>query len=104
MLSLDEKRPYQLFQNYLIENPDATPQAALAATAVLLISGQEGVRNLRNLIEAAYTDTTWYRIKKLAQAPKAHRFSHFQRVTDTLETFTPTKLSEYLKHIENSSN
>ena len=104
MLSLDGRRPYQLFQNYLIENPDATPQAALAATAVLLINGQEGVRNLRNLIEAAYTDTTWYRIKKLANAPKAHRFSHFQRVTDTLETFTPTKLSEYLKHIENNSN
>lgn len=104
MLSLDEKRPYQLFQNYLIENPDATPQAALAATAVLLIDGQEGIRNLRNLIEAAYTDTTWYRIKKLAKTPKAHRFSHFQRVTETLEKFTPTKMSEYLKHIENTSN
>ena len=104
MLSLDERRPYQLFQNYLIENPDATPQAALAATAVLLINGQEGVRNLRNLIDAAYSDTTWSRIKKLAKAPKEHRFSHFQRVAETLETFTPTKMSEYLKHIENNGN
>lgn len=102
LLSLDERRPYELFQNYLLENPDATPQSALAATAALLINGQEGVRNLRNLLKARYNKDAWYRIKKLLNAPQAHRYSHFQHVDETLKRFTTTKMSAYLKRIENS--
>jgi len=102
MLSLDERRPYELLQNYMIENPDATPQTAMAAVTGLLINGQEGIRNLRNLLGAAYNDAAWYRIKKLLKSPQAHRFTHFQHVEETLDRFTPTHMSEYLKRIENS--
>ena len=100
MLSLDERRPYELFQNYLIDNPDATPQASLAAVAALLINGQEGVRNLRNLLEARYSPDAWYRIKKLLKTPQPNRFTHFQHVDEALKQFTPTRMSEYLKYIE----
>lgn len=104
MLSLDERRPYELLQNYLIENPEATPQAALAATAALLINGQEGIRNLRNLLDTRYNDAAWYRIKKLLKTPQPHRFTHFQHVEETLKRFSPTRISEYLNRIENNSN
>lgn len=86
MLSLDENRAAQLFQNYVIENPDATPQKALAITAALLINGQEGVRNLRNLLEAAYSDTAWYRLKKSLKVPQPHRFTHFKGARGNTKT------------------
>ncbi|HUD07301.1 MAG TPA: hypothetical protein VMR34_05430 [Candidatus Saccharimonadales bacterium] len=100
MLSLDERRPYELFQNYLIDNPDATPQASLAATAALLINGQEGIRNFRNLLEARYNPDAWYRIKKTLKTPQQHRYTHFQHVDEALKQFTPTRMSDYLKYIE----
>jgi len=103
MLSLDSRHPYELLQNYLIDNPDAKPQAALAAVAGLLINGQEGVRSLRNLLDARYDKDAWYRVKKLFKSPQAHRFTHFQHVEETLERFTPTRMSEYIKLIENNS-
>lgn len=99
MLSLDVSRPYELLQNYLIENPDANPQAALAAVTGLLISGQEGVLNLRNLIDATYSKDAWGRLKHLFKAPKAHRFTHFIHISETLDKFEPTHMSNYIKLI-----
>jgi len=103
MLSLDVHKPYELLQNYLIDNPDATPQAAMAAVTGLLINGQEGVINLRNLLEAHYGKQAWYRLKPLLKSPQAHRFTHFQHIDEALERFTPTRMSEYIKLIENNS-
>lgn len=103
MLSLDVHKPYELLQNYLIENPDATPQAAMAAVTGLLINGQEGVINLRNLLEAHYGKQAWYRLKPLLKSPQAHRFTHFQHVDEALERFEPTHMSEFIKLIENNS-
>lgn len=102
MLSLDERRPYELFQNYLIDNPDAAPQGALAAIAAMLISGQEGVRSLRNLLDARYGKDSWYRIKKLLKAPQHNRYTHFLHVDEALKQFSPTRLSEYINLIENN--
>jgi hypothetical protein len=103
MLSLDVRKPYELLQNYLIDNPDATPQAAMAAVTGLLISGQEGVVGLRNLLDASYGRQAWSRIKKLLKAPSANRFTHFQHIDEALERFTPTKLSQFENNIANTS-
>lgn len=103
MLSLDTSTPYELFQNYLIENPDVTPQTALAATAALLINGKEGVVNLRNLLDARFGSQAWSRVKKIIKSPQSNRYKHFDRVEEVLNDFVPTHLSEYLKRIENTS-
>jgi hypothetical protein len=102
MLSLDVNKPYELLQNYLIENPDATPQGAMAAVTGLLINGQEGVINLRNLLEARYGKQAWYRLKPLLKTPQAHRFTYFLHVDEALERFEPTRMGEFIKLIENN--
>lgn len=102
MLSLDVKKPKELLQNYLIDNPDIPPQAALAAVAGLQIIGQEGVLNLRNLLEARYGKQAWYRLKHLFNMPQAHRFTHFQHIDESLKRFAPTHMSEYIKLVENT--
>lgn len=103
MLSLDVRKPYELLQNYLIDNPDAKPQAALAAVTGLLISGQEGVVNLRNLLDATYGRQAWHRLKPLFKAPAANRFTHFQHIDEALERFTPTYVAKFVTNIENTS-
>lgn len=102
MLSLDVKKPNELLQNYLIENPDIPPQAALAAVAGLLIIGQEGVISFRNSLEARYGKQAWYRLKPLFSMPNAHRFAHFQHIDESLKRFRPTQMSEYIKLVENN--
>ncbi len=103
MLSLDTSTPYELLQNYLIENPDVTPQTALAATAGLLINGKEGVVSLRNLLDTRFGPQAWSRIKKIIKSPQANRYRHFDRVEEVLEDFTPTRLTKYLELIEITS-
>ena len=102
MLSLDTSKPYELLQNYLIENPSATPQAAMAAVAGLLISGHEGVPKLRNLLESRYGKQAWRRVKPLLKNPSANRYKHFQHIDEALERFTPTRMTKFLSNIENS--
>jgi hypothetical protein len=104
MLALDVNKPYELLQNYIIENPGATPQNSLAAVTGLLIDAQQGARSLRSLIEARYKRDAWYRIKKLLKAPKQYRFTHFQRVDDVLNNFDSVCISDYEKLIVNNSN
>ncbi|HEX8182620.1 MAG TPA: hypothetical protein VF575_03380 [Candidatus Saccharimonadales bacterium] len=102
MLSLDAARPYELLQNYMLDSPDASAKDALAAIGSLLVCGQEGVLGLRNLIEPQYGSNVWYRIKKLVRNPSAHRFTHFQHVQNTLETFKPLRMSD-IKLFEDDS-
>lgn len=105
MLALDINKPYELLQNYLIDNPGATPQAAMAAVTGLLINGQEGVVGLRNLLDARYGQQAWSRVKKLLKSPQANRFTHFQHIDETLERFEPTHMTKFIKsHIENNGN
>jgi hypothetical protein len=103
MLALDVKQPYELLQNYLAENDDVTPQAAMAAVTGLLIVSQVGASGLRNTLEARYGKQAWYRIKPLLESPNSYRFTYFKHIDEALERFTPTKMTEYLKNIENSS-
>ena len=102
MLGLDAGRPYELLQNYILDNPGASAKDALAAIGSVLVCGQEGVSGLRNLIEPQYGSSVWYRVKKLVHNPTAHRFAHFQHVQATLEAFTTLKL-EHIKMFENNS-
>jgi hypothetical protein len=99
LLALDVKQPYELLQNYLEENQDATPQAALAAIAGMLVVGQVGATGLRNTIEARYGPHAWYRLKPLLKSPQAYRFTYFQRIDEVLEQFTPTKIKNFLTNI-----
>ncbi len=100
MLSLDASKPYELLQNYLIDNPDATPQAAMAAVTGLLINGQEGAISLRNLLETRYGAQAWYRIKPLLKSPQLHRFTHLKHIDEALEKFEPTYMSNFIELIE----
>lgn len=102
MLALDVKEPYELLQNYIEENQDATPQAALAAVAGLLITSQAGAVGLRNTLEARYGKQAWYRIKPLLKPPQAYRFQSFVHIDEALQQFAPTHMSDFLKNIENS--
>jgi hypothetical protein len=102
MLALDATKAYELLQNYLIENPDTKPRDAMAAVTGLLINGQQGVVGLRNLVEA-YNPRSWTPIKKLLHAPQAHRFMHFRHVQETLEKFTPVRMGDYFKNVDNNS-
>lgn len=102
MLALDVKEPYELLQNYIEENQQATPQAALAAVAGLLITSQAGAVGLRNTLEARYGKQAWYRIKPLLKAPSAYRFQAFIHIDEALQRFTPTRMPDYKENIENS--
>jgi hypothetical protein len=102
MLALDVKEPYELLQNYIEENQDATPQAALAAVAGLLITSQAGAVGLRNTLEARYGKQAWYRIKPLLTPPQAYRFQAFIHIDEALQRFTPTRMPDYKENIENS--
>jgi len=102
MLSLDVKEPYELLQNYLEANQDATPQAALAAVAGLVITSQVGAVGLRNVLEAHYGKQAWYRIKPLLKSPDAYRFTAFVHIDEALQQFTPTSMSDFLSHLENT--
>lgn len=102
MLALDINEPYELLQNYIEENQDATPQAALAAVAGLLITSQAGAVGLRNTLEARYGKQAWYRIKPLLTPPQAYRFQSFVHIDEALQRFTPTRMPDYIKNIENS--
>jgi hypothetical protein len=102
MLALDIKEPYELLQNYIEENHDATPQNVLAAVAGLLITSQVGAVGLRNALEARYGKQAWYRIKPLLKSPGAYRFQSFVHIDETLRQFMPTRMSDYRESIENS--
>lgn len=102
MLALDVKEPYELLQNYLEENQNATPQAALAAVAGLLVAGQAGAVGLRSTLEARFGKQAWYRLKPSLKQPQAHRFKAFVHIDEALQQFTPTHMSEFLTNIENT--
>lgn len=102
LIALDTNKAYQLLQNYLEDNQSATPQAALAAVAGLLIVGQEGAVRLRNVIEGVYGTSAWYRIKKLLNAPQKHQFKSFVKIEETLEQFTPVSMTEFKQRIDNA--
>jgi hypothetical protein len=103
ILALDVKQPYELLQNYIEENPAATPQNALTAVAGMMIASQVGASALRNVLEARYGKQSWYRIKPLLKSPQAYRFKHFERIDEALEQFRPTHLSEYQAEIDKTS-
>lgn len=103
MLALDVKEPYELLQNYLEANDGITPQAALAAVAGLVITSQVGIVGLRNVLEARYGRQAWYRIKPLLKSPTPYRFTAFVHIDEALRRFTPTRTSDFLSNIENTS-
>jgi hypothetical protein len=102
MLALDVNEPYELLQNYIEENQDTTPQAAMAAVAGLLIASQAGAVGLRNTLEARFGKQAWYRIKPLLKPPQAHRFQSFIHIDEALQRFAPTRMPDNNKSIENS--
>lgn len=102
MLALDIQQPYELLQNYMIANPKATPTKAMAAVCGLLINKQEGVTNLRNLLESRFGTQAWYRIKPNLVLPDAQRYKHFVHVDEALENFTPTNMKMYIENIVNN--
>ncbi len=102
LLALDVEQPYELLQNYIDANPNATPQAALAAVAGLLTVSQVGASGLRNTLEARYGKQAWYRIKPLLKSPEHHRFTHFQHIDETLSEFKPIRMEKFLSNIENN--
>ena len=102
MLELDIERPYELLQNYLIENQDVTPRTALAATSGLLIISQVGTCKLRNVLEAHYGKQVWGNVKKILKSPNSYRFRSFVRVDEVLDRFIPIKMSEYKDLLKNS--
>lgn len=103
MLGLDVSKPYELLQNYMLQNPDASARDALAAVGGLLVCGQEGVSSLRNLVEGASSPSAWYRIKKLIRMPRAYRYTHFLHIRNTLESFTPLREGRDFAMFENTS-
>lgn len=104
MLSLDVRKPYELLQNYLIDNPGVSLQAAMAAVTGLLVVGQEGATSLRNLVEAQFGSHAWGRLKPRLKSPEANRFTHFQHIEETLEQFQPTQMQKFINNIEKSVN
>lgn len=100
MLALDASKPYELLQNYLISNPDTTPQAAMSAVTGLLINGQRGARQLRTLLENKYGAQAWYRYKPLLKMPTPNRYKHINHVTESLIRFTPIRVADYSERIE----
>ncbi len=102
LIALDLDKPHQLLQNYLEDNPDVTPQTALAAVAGLMVVGQEGTVGLRNTIETVYGPAAWYRVKKLLKAPTKHRYKSFIKIEETLERFTPVSMKDFRERIENT--
>lgn len=106
LLALDVKQPYELLTNYMAENPEATPQATLAAVAGLMVISQVGVMGLRTALEAKFGSHSqvWHRIKHIFKAPQAYRFTHFQRIDEVLDQFLPTRMTDFLKIVESSGN
>ncbi len=104
LLALDVKQPYELLQNYIEENPNATPQAAMAAVTGMLIASQVGASGLRNTLEARYGKDAWYRIKKLLKSPKAYRFTYFRHIDEALSLFAPTRLRDFESNIARTVN
>lgn len=102
MLALDVKEPLELLQNYLAANPTVPPQAALSAAMGLLVASQAGVSSLRNVLEAHYGKQAWYRLKPSLKPPQADRFQAFVHIDKALQQFTPTRMSDYIRSIENS--
>ncbi|MEX0748628.1 MAG: hypothetical protein WD467_00045 [Candidatus Saccharimonadales bacterium] len=94
MLALDLEQPYELLQNVAEENPNATPRTTLAVVSGLLIAGQVGIRELRNVLESCYGKDAWYSIKPLLKKPQSHRFKYFQHISQSLEHFEPTHMGQ----------
>lgn len=102
LLSLDTKEPIELLQNYLIDNPEVGPQAALAAIASLLIIRQDGVTTLRGTLDSHFGKQVWHRLKKTIKSPSENRFKSFIHIDEALERFEPTKMSKFINNIDNN--
>lgn len=104
MLGLDVSKPHELLQNYIENNPNATPQSVLMATAGLLVVNQVGVRDLRTTLERRYGVQVWQRLKPLLKTPKGQRYRAFVQVDETLKEFKPTRVTAYVEGIAKNSN
>ena len=92
LLSLDPLKPMEIFQNFINENPSASTNEALKATASILIVNQTGYRPLQQLISKKGGQHSWYRLKPTIKAPSRHRYKAFQAIAKELELFTPIRL------------
>jgi len=92
LLSLDPSKPMELLQNYLTENPSASIQDALKATASMLIVNQAGHRQLQQLVNKTSGPHTWYRLKPSLRQSNGHRYKSFQTISRELSCFVPTRL------------
>lgn len=91
-LSLDVNKPLELLQNYLVDNENATPQAALAAVAGLLVVNQESITALRNVLDKRFGRHYWLRLKPSIKTVQGRRYLEVLKVTDSLEKFQPTSI------------
>ena len=98
-LSLDVNKPLEILQNYLIDNEHATPQAALATVAGLLVANQESVTALRNVLDKRFGRHYWLRFKPSIKTVKGRRYLEVLQVTDSLEKFEPTSIRAITKNV-----
>ena len=92
-LALNSMQPLAILESYLTEHPDATPQAALAATASLYIANQAGAGALKATLNARYGAHAWRRIKTMLQAPEANRHKFIMETSKAIDEFEPTELA-----------
>ena len=98
-LSLDVNKPLELLQNYLLENDNATPQAALAAVAGLLVANQESITALRNVLDKRFGRHYWPRLKPTINTVKGRRYLDVLQVTNSLEQFKPTSIKTLVNRV-----
>jgi hypothetical protein len=96
-LSLDSMQPLDVLQNYLLQNPDTSPQRALAEVGGMLIANQSGRQALRQTLEATFGRHAWARHKPSMNLPPAQRHKLVIQVQEALEQFEPLNTDALLK-------
>lgn len=91
ILALDSKQPFEIFQNYLLNNPDSSVNSALQATAGLMIVSQMGYRTLEQQITKKSSAQKWYRLKPDLYPLPVRRHKTFEHITLVLNDFSPVR-------------
>ena len=97
-LSLDSMQSLDVLQNYLLQNPDTSPQRALAEVGSMLIANQSGRQVLRQTLEVAFGRHAWARHKPSMNPAPAQRHKLVIQVQAALEQFEPLSTDALLKH------
>ena len=99
-LSLDVNKPFEILQNYLKENKDITPQAALAAVAGLYITNQQSTAALRSTLDKRFGKHYWYRYKPTMKKIQGRRYNDITQITNSLHEFQPTRMEILINRVD----